>query len=709
MKLNYLKTIILNNIFIIAISIILLLLSINIYYITIFYLLFLIYVFKKEKALFYIIIFINIFILIIFIFLKIYQNYLITDFNGNIKGKIIEIDSNDYYQKITIKYKLYKVIILDYDYINLKIGDIINIEGQIKEIEDIHIPYAFDYKKYLLNNLYLYQIKSNKITLIKHQFSIYKISEIVNNYLEYFFDNESLIILKGFILGDTSDFNDTLNEALKINGIIHLFAISGSHIILIISFLDKLLNKNKHKNIIINIILFIYLLITKFSVSISRAVFTYYLKCLCDYKKYNINSIDRSSIVFIIFIIINPYFMYNIGFVLSFLSTFLIILISSFLKNKNNITSIIVITLFINLFTLPIIINMNNEINILSPLINVFMILIVEGILIPLSFIVAVFPIFNIGYTYIISGFIKFNEIISDISYKSGLVIIIEEIPIILVVIYYLLIFSIIIVYKNKRFLKFFSLLFIMFLSILLLNIKMNRFLIITFLDLYIGEATLIEYKNEVILIDTGEGINNEVSLFLKNKGIRKIDYLVITHNHSDHNGEAKNIIKYFNVTNIVLNTYDNSEFSNYNNCIKLKQGLSLKTKHMIFYCLSPNKYNQEENNNSLVLYTEIEEYKFLFTGDIQQEIEKELPSLEIDILKIAHHGSNTSSSIEFLQKVNPKYCVIMSGRSNMYEFPSNEVITRLNKLNINILCTKDKYTIILKINKNKCIIKSLK
>ena len=87
-----------------------------------------------------------------------------------------------------------------------------------------------------------------------------------------------------------------------------------------------------------------------------------------------------------------------------------------FLYNKkfNNIKSILLITITINIFSLPLTINMNNEYNLLSPLINVLMILLVEGILIPMSFIVAVFPILNIGYTYIVSGFISFNELIAD-------------------------------------------------------------------------------------------------------------------------------------------------------------------------------------------------------------------------------------------------------------------------------------------------------
>ena len=89
--------------------------------------------------------------------------------------------------------------------------------------------------------------------------------------------------------------------------------------------------------------------------------------------------------------------------------------------------------------------------------------------------------------------------------------------------------------------------------------------------------------------------------------------------------------------------------------------------------------------------------------------MENEIPSIKVDILKIAHHGSNTSSSFAFLKKVNPKYAIIMSGRSNIYEFPNNETLEKLKQLNIITYCTKDNYTIELKIKDNKCIFNPLK
>lgn len=709
MKLNYLKYSILNNIFIIACSLILLLLSLNYYVVTIIYILFNLYIYKKDKNLFLISIILSIIVLLIFLILKYYQNYLINNFDGTIRGKIISIENTQYYQKIIIKYKYYKVVIKDYDFFSCELGDSITVNGNKSNIDLNHIPNGFNYNKYFYNNLYLLEVKASNITINKHQFSIYVFNKIINDYLCKYFNGQSLVVLKGFILGDTSLFSSSLTNNLTVNGIIHLFAISGSHIILIISFLDYILKKYKKKNKIMNIILFFYLVITKFSISISRAIGTYYLSQFFKYKKINISSLDNSCIIFILFIIMNPYLMYNLGFVLSFMSAFLIILISSYLQKVSNIKSMLIITIIINIFTFPLTINMNNEFNLLCPLINVIMILLVEGIIIPFSFLVFIFPIFSIIYDNLILGFIELNSIIVKTSYNLNCVITIRTISDVVLLLYYGLLILLIINYSNKKIFKLLIIFFVFYTIIILPGYLSNENKIV-FLDLYNGEATFIKYKKEIILIDTGEGYNNELSSYLKSEGITKIDYLFITHNHNDHNGEAINIINNFKVENVIVSEFDNSSISNMKKTIKIKKGITINTKHLQFECLSPSHQDSNENNNSLVLYTEIEGVSFLFTGDIEEEVEKNLNIIyNIDILKVAHHGSNTSSSVSFLKKINPKYCIIMSGRKNIFSFPSNEIINRLQSFNTKVYCTKDCYTITLKIKNKKCIFDTLK
>ena len=136
---------------------------------------------------------------------------------------------------------------------------------------------------------------------------------------------------------------------------------------------------------------------------------------------------------------------------------------------------------------------------------------------------------------------------------------------------------------------------------------------------------------------------------------------------------------------------------------ILASNGDVIKTKYLEFRVLNPETYNSNENNNSLVLYTKIKNKTFLFLGDIEAECEAKLPINEkIDVVKVAHHGSNTSTSIHLLNKIRPQYAIIMNGRKEVYSFPSDEVIKRLLDKNVKTYTTKRSYTIILKLKNDK-------
>lgn len=697
---KYVYNKLINNVFLITFAIILLLVALNHYIIFLLLIVYLIYMYKKDQTLFWITLGLVIVICLIFFYLKMYQNKLINELDQyQIEGQIIKIVKNDYSQKITIRYKVFKVDIYDYDFQNLNVGMIIKITGELKTIESNHIPNAFNYREYLYNNLYLGQYKALDIKIIKQQFSIYMFNDIVNKYLENNFTNNSLILIKAFIIGDSSLFSDSLQEAIKTNGIVHLFALSGLHITLFIDILEKVLSKFSKKQLIINIFLGIYLIITGFGVSISRAIITYYISLIFAKKKLQFTSLDRTSIVFIMFTIFNPYLMYNNGFVLSFFATFILLLISDMLSKKGKAMGIIYTSLFTTFLTFPILININYEINLLSPFINVLMIILVETIILPFTIICALCPFLKYLYSPVINSFIYIIEICAHISKKLGLVLIVGHMDYIFILLYYLLmliLFSKCVKIKKMLFIILFLLGYIINQNINLIRYDAQ----ITFLDLYNGEATLIEYKNEKILIDTGEGINNEVTTYLKSRGINRLDYVIITHPHSDHNGEYRYLKENIKIKNVIKNKYD---LTNYHiNTQGVGGGDIVYTKYLKLEILNPWEKHMNENNNSLVIYTSIVDTSFLFLGDIEAEYEKVLTIPKaVDIVKIAHHGSNTSTTTEMLNKSQPQYAIIMNGRNSLFDFPHPETISKLNNKKIQTYITKNSYTIILKI-KNK-------
>lgn len=215
------------------------------------------------------------------------------------------------------------------------------------------------------------------------------------------------------------------------------------------------------------------------------------------------------------------------------------------------------------------------------------------------------------------------------------------------------------------------------------------------------GDCTIIRTKyNKVILIDSGEE-NNEVLLYLLKQQISKIDYLIISHFDSDHCGSAFEVLENIKIENIVIGI----QAEKYDNCVAfidlakkknidiivLESGdfleIDKETSLEVFfpdktYTVPDNKIN----NNSLVCKIKSKNFSILFTGDIEEETEKYLclkfgNKLKADILKVAHHGSKTSSTVQFLQYVKPKIALIGVGKNNIFGHPSNKVVEELNNL----------------------------
>lgn len=179
---------------------------------------------------------------------------------------------------------------------------------------------------------------------------------------------------------------------------------------------------------------------------------------------------------------------------------------------------------------------------------------------------------------------------------------------------------------------------------------------------------------------------------YLKRMGISKIDYLILTHSDEDHIKDAKSIISYFNVKNIYYPYYDNG-FMDY-------EGTKIKYKDSFFLgkykvnVLAPIKEYEDKNSNSLVLHFNIDGFTFLFTGDMTIEEENDVievynNKIQADVLKVGHHGSNTSTQEKFLELVQPKYSIISVKKDNSYHLPSEDVLYRL-KQKSRVLTTMD-------------------
>ena len=284
---------------------------------------------------------------------------------------------------------------------------------------------------------------------------------------------------------------------------------------------------------------------------------------------------------------------------------------------------------------------------------------------------------------------------------------------------FFVIIFYILLIILFKRFNKKLWIIFFLILSFYYFypDIKKENYYLA--FDVSQGDSSLLVIGNNVTLIDTGGKVSddnlsiyvkNRIIPYLKSQGIRKIDNLVLTHGDFDHMGEAIDLVNNFKVEKDIFNcgpyndlekelikVLDNKNIKYYS-CIK-----ELNVDKNKLYFLKTKEYDNE-NDNSNVIYTELNGYKFMFMGDASISTEKEIMNKyklpNIDVLKVGHHGSKTSSSKYFINEMNPKYSIISVGKNNRYGHPNKEVLENLE--NSKIYRTDQDGSIIFKIKNNK-------
>ena len=221
-------------------------------------------------------------------------------------------------------------------------------------------------------------------------------------------------------------------------------------------------------------------------------------------------------------------------------------------------------------------------------------------------------------------------------------------------------------------------------------------------LFMYVGQAdsTLIKYKNKTMLIDAG---NNEdgknVVKFLKDKGISKLDYIVGTHYDEDHIGGLDDIIENFDIGKFYLS--NGGELGpNYYNLEKVakkknlaitipKVGDKIDFGDVDMEVMSASKFDgKNDNNASIVIQAKYGSRKYLFMGDLEKQEEAKRKWNEVDVLKAGHHGSNTSSTQEFLSQVKPRYVFVSAGKNNKYRLPNVKAMERIEKTGAKIFRT---------------------
>lgn len=598
--------------------------------------------------------------------LSIYKN------ETKIDGIITNIKYKEDYTVITLKSKENILVYLYEINKEIKLGDTLYIEGKFKNIKENTNFNTFNYKNYLLSKKIYNSFEIKKIIKIKKNTNIfYKIkNNIINKINKY----KTKKYLQAFILGDISYIESDIYRTYLNLGINHLFAVSGMHVSLITLILLKILSKFSKKQIIIYIIIFIFLIFYSFLVNFTpgvlRSTFSFILIFINKPFKLNIKNYNILLFICFIFLIYNPYYIYNTGFIFSFTISYFLIKEKKYKKNK--ILNILYLSYTSFIVSLPILINTNYEINILTIIYNTIFIPFISLIIFPISIITFfIKPLDDIFYSLI-----NFTEHIINYIDNIKLILIIKKLSIIEIIIYYILL-------KNKKTLY-------IYLLIIYISSLYVFYPSLTIIDVGQGDSSLLRINNKNILIDTGGNKNYNTSkdtiTYLKSLGIRKIDYLILTHGDYDHLGDCPYLLSNFKVDKIFINNSSDN--------ILEKNLIKKGAKKIVNYMISVGKYkiyilsmdSDSENENSLVTYTNINGHNIILMGDATEKTEKYLINEynlpKMDILKVGHHGSKTSTSKEFLKIIKPEYALISVGENN-YGHPNKEVIKKLSSSKI--------------------------
>lgn len=622
-----------------------------------------------------------------------------------------EIDGN----KVTINIKAREKLIINYyvktrkekDYYenNLELGAKIKVIGTLEIPSNNTIPNIFNYRNYLYNNQIYYLVDADKIKIISKNTNIlYYIKNKVIKRIESIDDTG---YLKIFVLGINDDLDSNMLDSYEFNGVSHLFSISGSHIVLLTSIILFILKKISYNNkliyfITILVVLF-YLFLTSISPSILRSVIMFILMSINKCYNLKIKTLDIIFLVLVVAIVINPFYIYNVGFQFSYLISFSLILLSQKINNiRNWFYKNIYISFICLLVSFPISLFNFYQINIFSIFINLILIPLVSVVVFPLSLLTFIFP-FLMGI-FKISIFLleALNNLFSSITIFQ---LTLPKPSILLVLIYYIFIF--LAIFKKKY--------YILLIGLIIVHkcyIYFDPTFKISFLDVGQGDSIFIKfpYNKGNILIDTGgiisykkekwEERSNEYSIadskiipYLNSLGLTKLDYLIISHGDFDHMGEAINLVNGFRIDKVIFNlgeyNYLELEFIKElkrKNILYYKNIEKLNIDNNMLYFLNNNLYDNE-NDNSNVIYLNFSNIKIIFMGDagikVEDDILDKYDLKHIDILKVGHHGSRTSTSSNFIDKINPKYSIISVGKNNRYGHPNSEVLDILNNSSI--------------------------
>lgn len=600
-----------------------------------------------------------------------------------------------------------------------KLDNISVAKIKVKKIEKINSPRnpgEFDYAPYLEHHKIKYSINIDEIIFISPKVNLTfndKINVSRIHLIKRFSQLPKWLRIHAdsLILGYNTNEEPNFLHNLSILGVIHLFSLSGLHVLIMLSILRKICSCLKITRETIDtfmlVILPIYAVLVGSKPGIWRAIILSIVGISLHKFDITLSKLDVFGITAIICLFINPFSMMDMGGQLSFLLSLALL----FLYDSRLIMN----TIKMNLVSLPIIIYFTFQFSWLILLANIIFVPIFTYIILPIT-IISAFTVNAPIWQMIDLLFEKLYSFINTVASNNDYLFVTGTIP--LLVIFTLIVLSLFIAETKQLKSKY----LVLYVSILSICILFNKYPIqgrVSIIDVGQGDSILVTtpIHRRTYLIDTGgklgfpkkdwqkreqlTQVETSTIPYLKRQGISKIDKVFLSHKDVDHIGNLNKLVDKFPVkeinfgtgleqNKIIVELMANNPQIRFN---KLKTGDKFVAGKINWNVLWPKVKSIGENGDSLTLLANINGSKWLFTGDLDIEGERKIiadQSFKVDYLKVGHHGSKTSSSDAFIKYIDPKLALISAGVNNRYGHPNKETIDVLDKNHVEHLNTAD-------------------
>lgn len=612
------------------------------------------------------------------------------------------------------------------------------VSGTLEKPKIAKNPDGFNYRTYLAEKQIYWIVDSEENPL--HTCSALKPSPAVLikqlrfsgvHYLEKHFPPEISSLSAALIFGDRSMLEPELLGNYQKTGIVHLIAISGLQVSLLLGMIFYLgirigFTRQAMGNFLLAI-LPVYGILTGSSPSVIRTcLMAFFVLMAAKWKnRLKLLSVDAISLTFMIYLAWKPFIIFDTGFQLSFSVSLAIILSARHILNgcQGKIAQMLTTSVIAQLAALPFLLYYYFQMPLIGLLANMLYIPLFSFIYVPGFYLLFLLQ-FVFGYTppllnAIVIKIVNLSNLLIGFFSRFSLAATPGKPNLLFLIIYILLILTIFYFWETKYQPKWKTYLIVF--SFLLFTLQpgwnwLNPFGEVTTIDVGQGDSIFIHlpFGQGDYLIDTGGTVSyseekwkqrarpfevgrDVVVPYLKAKGISKIDKLILTHGDMDHIGGAFSIIKEFKVKEVLLpDVAETSETElEIMKVAKLKgipvikgtSGMHWESGENRFYVISPEKnFIGERNSGSLTIYAQIGRLTWFFGGDLdragEERIIKRFPKLTVDVLKVGHHGSKTSSSPLLIKQIKPRIALISVGEKNRFGHPHQEVLQLLEKEN---------------------------